>query len=809
MLKNYFKIAWRNIIRHKGYAAINISGLTVGIAACLLIFVVVQYELSFETFRPNFKNIYHVVTQEKREDGFAYNPGIAIPSTDALRLDFPQAKVAAINTNYGSQVTVPDNGSSGGVNDKKFTENIGVMFMEPQFFDIFSATWLAGDAKTLAEPNMVVIDKSSAIKYFGDWKNAMGKSLKMDNVLNLKVAGVIEDAQPNSDFPLKVLVSFITWKQHPNDYGYSNDWHSVSSSHQVFMLLPPSESIDKINAQLKNFNYRHSGDKGRVSRIQFLQPLSEMHFDTRFGNTIGDHLTTKATLRTLSFIAILIIIMASINFINLSTAQSVSRSKEVGIRKVLGSSRVQLINQVIGETGIIVVGAVVLAVIIAKISLPYLKNIANVPDDISLISAGSLLFLVLVTIVVVLLSGVYPALVMSGFKPVLALKNKITAASIGGIPLRRGLVVGQFAISQLLIIGTIIAVKQMNFVNAADLGFNKSAVLIIPGYTDSISLGKIQSFKEQLQQNSDVKSVSFASDAPSSENNWGTNFYFDHSEKELGITTFLKYGDVDYFKTYGLRFVAGKGYDQSDTIRQVVVNETFLKKLGIKNPETAIGKTVRLGGNKAFWAPIVGVVKDFKTNSLREIVKPIVISPRKKFESQVAIKIETKNLSKTVSKLQKQWENMYPEYAYNGFFLDDNIAQFYKQENQLALVYKIFAAIAVFISCLGLYGLVSFMVVQRTREVGVRKVLGASVSSIVFLFSKEFMILIGISFAIAVPVSWYLMAGWLQSFVYRITISADVFLLAVFSSIILACLTVGYKAIKAALTNPIKSLRSE
>ncbi|MDP9081471.1 MAG: ABC transporter permease [Bacteroidota bacterium] len=810
MLKNYFKIAWRNIVHHKGYTAINVSGLTVGIAACLLLFVVIQYELSFDTFRPNFKNIYHVVTAEKHEGGIAYNPGVPIPTTEALRLDFPQAKVAAINASYGSQITVIQNGSSQGVADKKFTEDIGVMFMEPQFFDIFSATWLAGDKKALAAPNMAIIDKSSATKYFGDWKNAMGKSLKMDNLINLTVAGVIEDAQPNSDLPLKILVSYPTYKQHPNEYGYSTEWHSVGSNYQVFMELPANESVDRINNQLRTFNFKHSGDKGRVSRSNFLQPLGELHFDTRFGNTLGDHMTTKSTLRILTFIALLMIIMASINFINLSTAQSVGRSKEVGIRKVLGSSRAQLIGQVMGETTIIVVSSVILAIVIAKIVLPYLKNIASVPDSISLLSAGSALFLLLVTLVVISLSGIYPALVVSGFKPVLALKNKITAASIGGIPLRRGLVVLQFAISQLLIIGTIIAIKQMNYVNEADLGFNKSAVLIIPGYTDSLSLRKIDAFKQQLLQNPEVKAVSFSSDAPSSENNWGTNFYFDHNGKENGITTFLKYGDADYFKTFGMHFVAGKGYDQSDTAKQVVVNETFLAKLGITKPELAIGKTVRIGGGpKAIWAPITGVVKDFKTNSLREAVKPIVISPVKKFLSQIAIKIETKNLSRTVSKLQTQWEHMYPEYAYSGYFLDDNIAKFYKQENQLALVYKLFAGIAIFISCLGLYGLVSFMVVQRTKEVGVRKVLGASLGSILFLFSKEFMMLIGISFLIAVPVSWYMMSGYLQTFAYRINITVDVFLLAIVSSIILAWMTVGYKALKAALANPVKSMRSE
>ena len=422
-----------------------------------------------------------------------------------------------------------------------------------------------------------------------------------------------------------------------------------------------------------------------------------MHFDTRFGDTLGDHMTTKASLRTLSFIAILIIIMASINFINLSTAQSVGRSKEVGIRKVLGSNRSQLIGQVIGETTIIVLGAVALALIIAELLLPYLKNIASVPDSLGLLNTGSVLFLVAVTVVVILLSGIYPALVVSGFKPVLALKNKITAASIGGIPLRRGLVILQFGIAQLLIIGTIIAVKQMNFVNSADLGFNKDAVLVIPGYNDSISLAKIQSYKEKLLQNPNVRAVSFVSDVPSSENNWGTNFYFDHNNKENGITTFLKFGDADYFKTFGLQFVAGKGFDQSDTARQVVVNETFLSKLGIKHPQDAIGKTVKLGGGNAPWLPIAGVVKDFKTNSLREAVKPMVISPNKKQFSEVAIKIETKNLTRTVADLQSQWEKVYPEYAYNGYFLDTNIADFYKQENQMATIYKIFAGIAVFI----------------------------------------------------------------------------------------------------------------
>jgi len=806
MIKNYFKIAWRNIVRHKIYSAINIAGLTVGIAACLLIFTIIRYELSYDVFQPNYKNIYHIVTEQKSESGIDYNPGVAVPATEALRLEFPKAKVASINSSYGSQITVMDGSDLKYNGGKKFTENIGVVFIEPQFFDIFSWKWLAGSAAVLANPNMVVLDKTTASKYFGNWTNAVGKSITMDNLVNLKVAGIIEDAPSNSDFPFKVLISHITWKKYPSVYNYSKEWGLLSSNHQIFMLFPDHTTQNDIDAQLRRVTIKYY-KSGLKEHLITSQPLSIMHFDTRFGETLGDHITTSATLRTLSFIAVLIIIMASINFINLSTAQSVGRSKEVGIRKVLGSSRKQLAIQVIGETALIVFGAVILATLIARISLPYLKNIASVPDDIGLINVGSIIFLAITTCLVVILSGIYPALIVSGFKPVLALKNKITAASIGGISLRRTLVITQFAISQLLIIGTIVAVNQMDFVNKADLGFNKNAVLMLPGFTDSISLGKMQSFKQQLLQNPAVQSVSFTSDAPSSDNNSAENFSYNHSVKDIGFPTFVKIGDADYFKTFGLRFSAGKGYDVSDTTRQVVVNQTLLRKLGVQHDNEAVGKTIRLGGGA--WVAITGVVEDFKTNSLRETVKPIVIFPMKKYESQAAIKLSSNNLVKAVAGIQSLWENTYPEYAYNGFFLDESIAKFYKQENQMALVYKIFAFIAIFISCLGLYGLVSFMAIQRTKEVGVRKVLGASVCSIVYLFSKEFMVLILISCLIAIPTAYYIMNGWLQHFAYRVSLNIWVFVAAIAVSVVIAWLTVGYKAMKAALVNPVKSLRSE
>lgn len=808
MFKNYFKIAWRNIARHQSYSAINVAGLAVGIAACLLIFVVVQYELSFDTYQPGYKSTYRIVTKKEREGNIRYSAGISIPAVDAFRLYFPQAAIAGVNAIYGSQIVAPAaNGNP--ADDKKFVENTGIMFAEPQLFDIFSATWLAGSASALKAPNMVVIDKSTAIKYFGNWQLAVGKMLRMDNLLTLKVAGVIQDLPPNTDLPFKVLVSYITWKQNAKSYHYLYTWDETSSDCQVYIKFPANVLQSTVQSQMLSFSEKQFNNNKRTARKRYAvaQPLSEIHFDTSFGGTLGDHITSRSTLRTLSLIAVLIIIMASINFINLSTAQSVGRSKEVGIRKVLGSSRGQLIGLVMAETAIIVLFSAGLAVCMAEIALPLLKHIASVPDTIGLFNPGILLCLACVIVAVVLLSGIYPAIVVSGFKPIQALKNKINSAAVGGISLRRVLVVTQFAISQLLIIGTAIAVKQMDFVNNADLGFNKEAVLAIPCPADSVGLSRLNSFKQQVLALPGVKAASFSADAPSSSHNNSSNFYFNHSEKDPGFDVFMKVADADYFKTFDLRFIAGKGYRASDTARELVVNETFIHKLGIKRADDALGKTLTFDsyGN----LPIVGVVADFKTNSMREEIKPLIMYPSKQSEQQIAVKIEGRKLAKTVALVQSTWEKKYPEYAYTGFFVDDSITQFYKQENQLELIYKVFALIAIFISCLGLYGLVSFMAVQRTREVGIRKILGASISSIVYLFSKEFLALIAVAFALGAPLAWYLMNGWLQTFAYRISPGLWVFVAAITISLLIGWLTVGYKALKAALANPVNSLRNE
>lgn len=809
MFRNYIKTAWRTLIRNKAYSAINISGLAIGIAACLLIFVVVQFELSYNTAQNNYDRIYRVVTTENHNDGsVSRNPGIPCPAYDALKTDFPQLeKIVPLAISSHDQVTVlGDDPNTDVAASKKFIDDNNLAFTVPDYFSMFNAQWLSGNASSLKDPGNVILDKQSAEKYFGDWKNAMGRYIKLDNVALLKVSGVVENAPLNSDMNMGMFISYETYKAYPENFNYSNEWGSLSSNHQIFIMLPKNVSAASVQAQMPAFVKKYYSQKND-KKAETLQPLSEIHFDANYGS-LGDHTTDKNILWTLSFIGVLIIVMASINFINLSTAQAVGRSKEVGIRKVLGSMRGQLVMQVMGETFMIVLFATIIAVLIAKLGMPYLSNVASLPAGVALVTPTTIAFLFVVLIIATFFSGLYPSLIVSGFKPVLALKSKITSANIGGISLRRILVITQFAISQALIIGTIVAVSQMNFVRNADLGFNKEALLVMPAYTDSINLSRMEPLKQQLLQNPAVTDVSFASDEVSSDNNWASNFAFDHKEDE-DFPVFHKFGDAEYLKTFGVQLLAGRNYVPSDTMNEIVINETLMHKLGITDPEKIVGKDLRIGGGR--WLPIVGVVKDFKTNSLKEDTKPLTIAARKQFYFTLAVKLKTTNLSATTSQIQKLWEKTYPEYAFNSHFADETIENFYRQETQLSLLYKIFAGIAIFISCLGLYGLVSFMAAQKTKEVGIRKVLGASVSSIVVMFSKEFTVLITIAFLIAAPLAWYYMNSWLQNFALnsRISIGVGVFLLAIASSLFIALITVGYKAVRAALVNPVKSLRSE
>ncbi len=808
MLQNYLKIAFRNIVRHKGYSVINIAGLSIGIAASLLLFLVLRYEFSYDKFQKNYNNIYQVVTEDKfAGQDLHYTVGVPYPALESFKANFPDLPFGALYASYGSQVTVLKNtGAASGTGNPKYIEDNGVIYADENLFSVFDYNWLQGDRMVLSKPNTAVLTTATAEKYFGGWKEAVGKMLMIDNATTLRVEGIIETPPANTDFPLQLIGSFETFKKIDNPNGYTTDWGHITSNFQVFTLLPSHVSPKTINNQLDAFSKKQYPPNNRVvSKQHFLHPLSEVHFDTRFEN-LGDHVISKTTLKVLAFIGLLIIVMACINFVNLSTAQAVGRSREVGVRKVLGSSRSQLFGQMMGETGLIVFISVLFAVGIAYLALPFVKHIVSIKEPLSMFDADTLVFLVVIFIVATFLSGLYPSMVLSGFRPALALKNKITSANVGGISLRRALVVLQFGISQVLIIGTIIAISQMNFIKNDDIGFNKDAVYLIHSNSDSALLARQEAFKTAVLQIPGAKSISFASDVPSSDNNSSTNFSFDMKPDE-DFMLYLKFADHEYFKTFGLTMLAGRPFTKSDTMHEVVINETLVRRLGLKSPEDAIGKSLRIGRNS--WLPVVGVMKDFKTNSLREQIKPLMISSLNNFYSVTAVKLHSSDMQRAQAAIQKKWDEFFPEYANTSLFMDETIENFYAQEKQLSDLYKIFAGLAIFISCLGLYGLVSFLAVQKTKEVGIRKVLGASVGSIVYLFSREFTILIGFAFIIAAPVAWYVMSDWLNNFQFRVPLSAGVFILAIVISLFIAWITVGYKALQAALANPVKSIRSE
>ncbi|HEY4324910.1 MAG TPA: ABC transporter permease [Mucilaginibacter sp.] len=803
MIKNYIKTAWRNLVRNKSYAAINIVGLAIGIAACLLIFLVIHFETSFDNFHTKQDQIYRIVTAEKTPEGMDYGTGVPWPVTEAMRIDYPQLLVASIFEN-GGQISVLNNNAQ---TVKKFTED-KVYFVEPQFFKIFDYGWLAGDKSTaLNQPNTVALTQDIAEKYFGNWKDAIGKTIKYENKNLLKVTGILKNMPANTDMDLKVVISNETIKN-TNISRQLKDWVSIYGNHYCFVVLPFNMPVSLFNKDLAAFVKKYKPAE-YAKQGMIVQSLSEMHYDDRMGVFNGSTFS-KDLINVLSLIGLFLLIIACVNFINLATAQAVNRSKEVGIRKVLGSNRPQLVFQFISETFIITITAVVLAIIISEIALPSLNQLLKIKLDSSFLIDGTvLLFLSCVIIVVTLLSGFYPAMVLSGFNPITALKNKIAASSSSGVSLRRGLVVLQFCIAQVFVIGTLVIISQMDYFRNASLGFDKDAVITVPIPGDSISHLKINALRDQLFQQRGIKDVSFSFTSPSDNSGWGSDFKYNNAAKRTDFGASLKWADAEYFKLYNLKFVAGGPYLSSDSLSGYVVNEALLKKLGVNDPKSAIGKYINLWDDKKRTRRITGVVKDFNISSLSNAIPPVLMGSWKDVYHTINIKLKGNNLKQTLSSVEKLWNSTFPDYVYNYQFLDEKIRLFYQQQDQLSALCKIFAGIAIFISCLGLYGLVSFMAVQRTKEVGIRKTLGASVGHIVYLFSKEFTILILIAFAVSAPVGWYFTDKWLQTFVYRIKLGPEIFILAIAVSVIIAWLSVGYRAIRAALANPVNSLRSE
>jgi putative ABC transport system permease protein len=803
MLKNYFKTAIRTLWRNKQYTLLNISGLAAGIAVCLVIFVIIQFELNFENFQTKKDRIYRVLTEYHHADAgdIFYGPGVPFPLPASLKTSFPQVeKITPIYSQGDDQILVLDNS---GKAEKKFKEENGVFFTEPSFFEIFSFPFLIGDPNSLKDPNTTVITKEIAEKYFGDWKSAMGKTLKWNNRYSLKITGVLASIPPNTDFQLKLVIAYGTG--FTANFAKATNWDNTRSGFGCYILLPPKLSAANFNEQLRAFAKKMKSADNKDSQI--IQALGKVHFDTGTGNYSSRRISPQL-IRALWLIAAFILLIACINFINLSTAQAVNRAMEVGVRKVLGGNKFQLRMQFLTETFMLVLVSTTLAVLIAIISLPSISQVLDLPLSLKFIlEPDVLLFLGALLLVVTILAGFYPSLVLSGFNPIRALKSKLAIKSSRGISLRRGLVVFQFIIAQALIIGTFIMARQMNYFNSSSLGFDKDAILNIPFPGDSAGISKLDYLKKKLSEIKGIQEISFSSNTPVEDDNdsWST-FKFNHAAKETDFYAILKWTDDEYISTYKIKLVAGRNIERSDTVKEFLVNEMLIKNLGLKNPENALGREIDLGTMKG---PIVGVMKDFNDRSFRRDLAPVLLTSLKREYSQAGLKLATSDFPGEISQIGKVWEEAFPDFVFEYQFLDTKIENFYNHENQLTQLYKIFAAIAIFLSCLGLYGLASFMAVQRIKEVGVRKVLGASIQNIIYLFSKEFIMLIGIAFAIAAPIAWYFMHLWLQNYPFRINMSWWIFVLGGVSSLVIAVITVSSHAIKSAMVNPARMLRSE
>jgi ABC-type antimicrobial peptide transport system permease subunit len=787
---NYTKTAWRAIKGHRAYSIINILGLTLGIASCLVIFLVVKYELGYDRWFSKSDRIYRVTL-----NGIDFNPSVSMAVVPAMRHDFPELEAVSQVLNQESMMIKV--GSSMRYQEKSFA------YADGQFTKVFNYHWLEGDpAKALLEPNSVVLTESLARKYFGS-KEAMGQVVNADNTYNLKVTGVIRDLPGNTHLPFSALVSLETIK---NDIkGMLSNFYAIPQG-GAYIVLPENYPVSRLEKMMKPFIAKNWGNDVAKETNLLLQPLTDIHFDQRYLDNSISYTTSRETYWGLAAIAVLIIIIACINFMNLSTAQAIKRAKEVGVRKVLGSTRRQLIAQFLGETAVMTFFSLVLGIFITWLFLPQVAGWLDIKIDISQLMRSSVIGTILgLTVVVVLLAGLYPAFVQSAFKPALSLKSK-ALLSFRGLNLRKSLVVVQFAISQVMIVGTLVVAYQMDFFQNRQLGFSKDAVIsfYIPDQSKTTSL------KQALATNPGVKQISFSSGPPVS--NDATSF----RSPELGIVkddvTTLKFIDEPYLRMFDIKLLAGENIRRNtltgkDTVFSAVVNETMIHKLGFQDPRQAIGKQIILNGG--WYTTIIGVVQDFQNESKRKKIRPCAMIYRADNFYSVSVRLQPAGMRKTISAIDKAWSALFPEQVFSYEFLDEHIAAWYRQEQKEYVAFRLFSVVAILIGCLGLYGLVAFAAAQRTKEVGIRKVLGASLKDIVVLFSREFVLLILLAFAIAAPLAYYVMHSWLQSFAYQINIGPDIFVLAILVSFIIAGCTIGWQAIKAGVVNPVKSLRSE
>lgn len=797
MLKNYFITIRRNILRNISHTLINVAGLALGIACSLVLYLIVNHFIGFDKEHPNGDRIYRIVHSSIYQSKTYYGAGVPGAFPETFKADFDDiADGLFISANTQAHITVHKNDGS----VDTFEEQYGVLaYVSNSYFNFFKREWLAGNPDEWNDaPDIVLLSEKLAKKYFAD-EDPIGKSFTLNKNTELKVVGVISDAPVNTDFPFNMLVSYESIRQLKMDQG----WNSTYSDDQYYVMLHHGQSPEQISNRFADFITKHTNAERAETSSYWLQALSELKFDTRF-NTYTFTVIPKEILWTLGIIAVFLILTACVNFINLSTAVAVKRSREVGIRKVIGGTRSQLIGQFLGETAIISFLSVVLALGVAEFALSLLAQHMNLSLKLDLLNnIGLTMLVVLLWFVVSLLSGLYPAFMMSSYNPVKALKNQVTEGSDKKFNLRKALVAFQFIISQTFIIGVIVLITQTRYFYNKDLGYDKEAVLSVPIPTPQ-DIERKKTLRTELSRLAGAEKVALSYTNPSSGSVSVTSIRIKGDDEDY--LTHIKPADGNYIDTYGLRLIAGEGLLDNDTITRCVVNEKFARHLGFENPADIIGKMITYDRATV---PVTGVVEDFHTMSLRAEIDPVMLYNRARSYRTAAVKIQAGKINETIPQIEKVWKELYPDYNFQYMFIEQELENFYQQEKRMLGLFSIFTGIAIFIGCLGLYGLVSYMANRRVKEIGIRKVLGATVPHIVMQFSKEFLLLIMIGFAVAAPVSWYIMDKWLSDFAYRIDLDVMIFLSGLGVTLLIALITVGYRSLRAAFTNPAYALRTE
>jgi len=821
MFKNYLTIAFRNLWKYKSFSAINIAGLAIGIAACLLILQYVSFELSFDQFNKNADNIYRVVN-DRYQNGKLIQHGTITYSgiSKAMHKDYPEV------VNYSR---VEPQGPAIVINtpaDKKIGDQNGFA-VENTFLEMFSYKLLAGNRATALEKvRSVILTESLAKKLFSvsddNLSSVLGKALILQSDPNpFTITGISEDAPKNSHLQFDFLTSYNSlyagedgWKAAEYGFTESDFWHYVQ--------LKPGMDHKILDAKMDAFSKKYfDGNKVSGSDEKFyLQPLSRAHLYSDFEYEIGK--TGNATVVWgLLIISLFIISLAWVNYVNLTTARSVERAKEVGIRKVMGGRKKQLITQFLTESLIINLIAISLAIVLVIFAQPAFNKLLQNQLSLSyLLSKGmngySILILFLSIIAAgIIVSALYPAVVMSSFTPITVLKGKLSSSK-KGIVFRKGLVIAQFSITVILIICSLIVLRQLKFMNSKDLGFNLDQVLLVepPALTnfDSTFISRVNSFKEEVKKISNVKGAATSWNVPGGDIGRSFNVRQADSATTNRFTVRHTGVDYDFLQVYGIKLLAGRNFLPTDhntafdKLHNMLINKTAAKMLGFKSPEDAIGKV--LLRNQRKW-DIIGVVEDYHQKLPQYALDPMIFMPAYSTNSDISIKISPNDVTRSIDDIKKVYLSFFPGNIFEYSFLDESFNRQYKDDQLFGKAFAIFASLAIFVACMGLFGLAMFSTLQRTKEIGVRKVLGASIKNILVLLCSDFLLLVFIAAICAFPVAWWLMNNWLQNFVYKIDIGWGVFAVAGFSAMLIAFLTVSYQAMKAAIRNPVTSLRTE